>query len=398
MEEKMKKSYKLFLTGSILILLTSFLYSEGMRDRDWSGRNGNVQNQEETQPFFPGDTLKINLQTGGSLKISGGEGDTAHFAMIRRGDAVEEAEVKISRSGKIVELETRYYSLRGGSGGIDVIITLPSQCQILLDTLGGDVEMDNLSGEFGGKTLGGDIILQRLSGKVDFETLGGDISVSQSALDGRVKTLGGDINISRNQGNLDANTLGGEVNMVDSESISTTRSDQESPVKIDSLGGDITIDRAPVGVYGKTLGGDILINRAQVFADLETLGGDIEIENINGSIKARTLGGNISAVMTGDPAAGDRGVFMSSMDGDLKLTLPENLDMTVELTIDITKKARGKYRIISPLDLEITEREATLREKKDDIERVITAVGVIGRGTHRIELNTINGNITLEQK
>jgi hypothetical protein len=46
--------------------------------------------------------------------------------------------------------------------------------------------------------------------------------------------------------------------------------------------------------------------------------------------------------MTGDPAAGDRGVFMSSMDGDLKLTLPENLDMTVELTIDITKKARGK--------------------------------------------------------
>jgi hypothetical protein len=53
-----------------------------------------------------------------------------------------------------------------------VIITLPSQCQILLDTLGGDVEMDNLSGEFGGKTLGGDIILQRLSGKVDFETLG----------------------------------------------------------------------------------------------------------------------------------------------------------------------------------------------------------------------------------
>jgi DUF4097 and DUF4098 domain-containing protein YvlB len=398
MEEKMKKSYKLFLTGSILILLTSFLYSEGMRDRDWSGRNGNVQNQEETQPFFPGDTLKINLQTGGSLKISGGEGDTAHFAMIRRGDAVEEAEVKISRSGKIVELETRYYSLRGGSGGIDVIITLPSQCQILLDTLGGDVEMDNLSGEFGGKTLGGDIILQRLSGKVNLETLGGDISVSQSALDGRVKTLGGDINISRNQGNLDANTLGGEVNMVDSESINTTRSDQESPVKIDSLGGDITIDRAPAGVYGKTLGGDILINRAQVFADLETLGGDIEIENINGSIKARTLGGNISAVMTGDPAAGDRGVLMSSMGGDLKLTLPENLDMTVELTIDITKKARGKYQIISPLDLEITEREATLREKKDDIERVITAVGVIGRGTHRIELNTINGNITLEQK
>lgn len=354
---------------------------------------GNSVTEHEVRPLAMGDEVVLDLETGGSLDISVSRSNEVVLDITRYGEAVDLAEIRIRETVRGLSIRSRYRTEpRGWKHGVDIKLKVPSSCNLTIDTLGGNVRIDGVSGTIKGKTLGGNLILSNLEGLINMETLGGHIEISSSTLDGSVKTLGGDIRVRELQGNLKTNSLGGQVIYED-----TIAGQGQAPVIIDSLGGNIEIDEASAGIEAKTLGGDININRAAVYVDLETLGGNIDIGSIDGRIYASSLGGNVSAVMTGDPGIGDREVTMSSLGGDVTLRVPGGLGMDVDITIEITKTSLKDYRIIAEPDLEFAEREATPEEARRDVAKVLTARGIVGDGEHRIRLSTTNGDITLEQ-
>lgn len=377
----------------IAILAFPMLISLGANGRS----DAPVRREEDSAvyPFAADELLTVDLRTGGSLTVMGEDSREARIEILRRGDAVDQAVLTMERTGGGLSIGSYYLTDRGGSGGIDITVRLNNSARIKLETLGGDVGLQNLDGTFQGKTLGGDIVLENLSGRVDLETLGGDITLSDTRLAGRVKTLGGDVRIAGNNGALDADTLGGKVTIVDSETGEAPMGEEGKPVVMDSLGGNIKVDLAPDGIRAKTLGGDIRVGKADLFARVETLGGDITLSGVNGYIEAQTMGGEIRARIIGSGDGKDRHAHLSSLGGDLELAVPENLDMTVEITLEISKKGRRNYRINTDFDLAIEEREATDAEKRRNIDRVITARGTFGDGSNQIIMDTVNGDVTL---
>ncbi len=386
------------ITILLLILFAAGLYAKGKSEGSsimniGGGRAGRSEVSVEERDLEMDKEIRINLRTGGSVQIEGQDHEGIEIEIIKWGESIDAAVVEIDETNRGISVFAYYpENPKAGSHAVDVKIKAPNRASLFIETVGGDTALRDMTGDFEGKTLGGTLTITRLQGDIDMETLGGDIDVRESKLDGDVRTLGGDIILHEVTGSLDTSTLGGKVVFHDS-----TVPGDSSPVKIDTLGGNIEIDEALSGIKATTLGGNINIARAAVFVDADTLGGNIEIDEIDGWVKAKTLGGKVSVTMTGDPADGKRDATLSSLGGDIMLTVPAGLEMDIEIVLELTENARRKYSIVSDFDIDIEEREVADRGSKNNVRVITTGRGVTGRGTHRITLSTINGNIYLRE-
>jgi DUF4097 and DUF4098 domain-containing protein YvlB len=167
-------------------------------------------------------------------------------------------------------------------------------------------------------------------------------------------------------------------------------------VHITTMGGSINVSDAPEGAEVHTMGGKIHIRSAKQFVSAKTMGGDIEIDDIDGWVKATTMGGNIEVTMTGDPDKGKRDVTLSSMGGDITLTVPGGLSMNVDIELVFTEKRQGKYKIFSDFDI-----KEEISDKWDfgngTPRKTIHGTATLKGGKNRIKIETINGNIYLKK-
>ena len=342
-----------------LVIPFSGLYARGKSEstvhvsRDRSGRS---ETAIETYNLDADQEIRINLRTGGEVRVSGGQTETAKIKITRWGSAIDEAVVDIDETSRGINILAYYQENTKNSRAVDLDITAPDATSLHIETLGGDIE------------------------------------IRRSTLSGRVNTLGGDIELFEVTGDLDSSTLGGKVVYHDSSIPGGS-----DPVKIDTMGGDIDISEALSGIKATTLGGDIVVTKAAVFVDANTLGGDIEIGEVDGWVRAKTLGGRVSVTMIGDSADGKRDATLSSLGGDVVLTVPASLDMDIEIILEESKDAKRDYSIISDFDITIEEKETSGRGDKKDIRTVTMGRGTTGEGTHRITLSTINGDIYLKK-
>ena len=93
------------------------------------------------------------------------------------------------------------------------------------------------------QTMGGDIDVDDAPEGTDVHTMGGDIHIKHASKYARAKTMGGGIEIDAVDGRVDAVTMGGDVNV-------TMVGDPEKgerSVTIESMGGDITLT-VPAGL------------------------------------------------------------------------------------------------------------------------------------------------------
>jgi DUF4097 and DUF4098 domain-containing protein YvlB len=141
------------------------------------------------------------------------------------------------------------------------------------------------------------------------------------------------------------------------------------------------------------MGGAITIGKAGNHVKASTMGGEIQIQEIDGWVEASTMGGEIEVHMIGNPNEGDRHVELSSMGGDVLLTLPAGLSMAIEADITVSgRHSADDYQIISDFDLSV-ERTASERRNRD--ESHIVATGTVGSGKNRIRVKTTNGDIRI---
>ncbi|MCD4693635.1 MAG: DUF4097 domain-containing protein, partial [Calditrichales bacterium] len=136
--------------------------------------------------------------------------------------------------------------------------------------------------------------------------------------------------------------------------------------------------------------------KAKKFIKAKTMGGDIQIDEIDGWVKATTMGGEITVVMTGDPDKGKRDVDISSMGGDIELTLPEGLSIEFDVCLTYTKNSPQNFKIESDFAINIEESKEW-EYKHGSPRKHITGTGTIKGGKNRIYIKTINGNIRIKK-
>ncbi len=365
-----------------------------------------------------GNKLILDLETGGSIYISGWDKDKVavkvHVSRIDSDEYDIDFDAGSSRIRITSDHKGSWFKRHNRGGHFEFDIKVPSKFDIEVETMGGEVNIVDVAGKISGETMGGDLDFRNIEGDIDFqtmgggirvekvtgflnlETMGGNITISDSKADGKVSTMGGKILIEDVDGNLKGSTMGGKVTYRNVTGRSSDGRSDGDELSVNSLGGAISIDAAPQGASLETNGGEITVRSARKFVRAETLGGDIRIYEIDGWVKAKTLGGDVIVNMVGDPNKGRRDVTIASLGGDIELTVPDGLSMDFDIEIAYTKNARRDYEIIS--DFEITEERTDRWEGSGrDKRKFIYGTGQLGGGKNKIEIRTINGNVYIKR-
>lgn len=252
-----------------------------------------------------------------------------------------------------------------------------------LETAGGDVELDGArSGPFWLKTAGGDITLRSVEGDVDAETSGGDVEVRQVTGNLDLHTSGGDITLEEVKGKSHtARTSGGDV---EAENV-------EGELELRTSGGDVAATMIAGNVYGRTSGGDIEIFEIGGDLDVSTSGGSLDLKAITGRLVGKTSGGDVKATVQGQGML-KAPIRLSTSGGEITLELPADVKATVDAQIR-TRDPFSNYTISSDFKLNIEE-----EDEHEHGYRLITAKGDINGGGPLIELETAEGNIYIEKR
>jgi len=348
---------------------------------------------EEEIPVTAGETLRVNLDTGGSLAITGTGESRAVVRYTVSGPDAGDVKVSVLRRKGEVEINSVFREdRRHRRVRLELEIRIPRRFELKLHSMGGGITLKGIEGEIRGTTMGGSLKLSDLKGRLELKTMGGEITLRDSAVDGRVLTMGGRVLLENVSGDLDAKSMGGQV--VYRNVRRDTETQNGEAIRITSMGGPIHLNQAPHGARVKTMGGDISIRRAEQFLQATTMGGDISVDAVDGWIEAVTMGGDIEVTMTGDPYRGKRDVQLVSKGGDITLTLPAELSMKLELELAYTRGQEDRYQIRSDFPLELEKSDQWDRSQGSP-RRYIYGKGKNGDGKHRVVIKTINGTITL---
>lgn len=164
-------------------------------------------------------------------------------------------------------------------------------------------------------------------------------------------------------------------------------------IHIFQMGGNINIANAPNGAWLRTMGGDIVVRSAAGAIVAKTMGGNIDIDRLLGSAEAGTMGGDVRVTVVANGPGHD--VDLSSLGGDIALTLPASFDGKFDVTLEEGDSGR-LHEIVSDFPLNV--RESTRYRLFNGTRPVHTATGQSGRGTNRVHIRTIGGNVTIHKK
>ncbi len=345
----------------------------------------------------PKQKLRVDLETGGNITIVGWKRNEVKVIARPEWGSQDDVDVEVVKTSYGVKIMTstpfRWGDMGWGRNNpdVDFTISIPDKFDVELESHGGDLFIRGVEGDFEGQTMGGDLDLEDLRGDIDLGTMGGDITIRDSRLDGRVHTMGGDVELTNVSGAVKGSTMGGDVRYSGENTAKAS-----DPIRISTMGGDIRVDDAPFGGEMKTMGGDIHILSAAAYISARTMGGDIEIKRLDGGVRATTMGGDIEIRMVGDVTKKDRRVELISKGGDVLLIVPENLSMTVDITIAYSRRGSDRVFIESDFDLTIEESDEG-RDRWGKNRRYIYGKGVFGGGKHMVRIETVNGRVILRK-
>ena len=343
-----------------------------------------------------GKRLDVKLRTGGAVDITGWDNDTASVSASVSGENAADIDLSYTPTAEGLQIVSRYTGPRRRSYNSDVRleIKVPRRTDILLETMGGDIKINGVEGDMRGQTMGGRLDLSDLKGTLALSTMGGGITLKQSNVNGKVSTMGGEVLLEDVTGDVKGSSMGGKVTYKNVTNSKGETTGQE--VKITSMGGEINVDTAPAGADVSTMGGDIDIRSAAKFVKANTMGGDIRLGAVDGGIKATTMGGDVNARMVGNPDDGPRDVTITSMGGDIFLTVPAGLSMDIQIEIARTRNSGKTPQIVS--DFPVQQRESDEWIADQGTPRKVTyGTGQVGGGRNKITIKTINGDVHLKK-
>jgi DUF4097 and DUF4098 domain-containing protein YvlB len=258
--------------------------------------------------------------SGGHIQVEGSSSNTVRVEMYVRKNGrnllpedtnLEDWDIDISQSGNsvkaIAKREGRNWSLFGGNDNVSIsfVVFTPREMSTNLNTSGGHIEIQGLSGNQDISTSGGHLNLANLQGTIEARTSGGHIDITDIQGDVEARTSGGHIDVRNSEGNLKVRTSGGHIKLAD----------VSGAVEASTSGGGISADFISVGKFVdlRTSGGnvdirvpgniglDLNLRGSYVSTSLQNFSGEIDRDEVEGQlngggpkISARTSGGTVS--------------------------------------------------------------------------------------------------------
>jgi hypothetical protein len=109
------------------------------------------------------------------------------------------------------------------------------------------------------------------------------------------------------------------------------------------------------------------------------------------------MGGDVQVRIIGDPEKGKGDVSLTSMGGDIELTVPAGMSMNIDVETAFNERSSRKPKIISDFPLDVTEEEGNGKNRWHDDERILRGTGKTGSGQHRIKIRTVGGDVYLKK-
>jgi hypothetical protein len=165
---------------------------------------------DEVVATRPGERLVLDLETGGSVRVTGQADDDGRVhvrgQLVDRDGTVTRLEIARVWSGVRVRVKAASAPGAGSSTSHHFEISVPRRYDVTLRSAGGAVHLRDLSGRFRGRTGGGPLIIERASGQARLTTGGGSIRVVDADLSGSVITCAGRVLFARVRGGLRASS------------------------------------------------------------------------------------------------------------------------------------------------------------------------------------------------
>jgi hypothetical protein len=244
---------------------------------------------------------QFRIKAAGNIRIRGIGGSQVTYKITRVIRAAQEHEARslvthfpISsvRQGSAASLQVAY-----GPFFTNLEITIPRGLESLsVETLGGDIDVSDLSNSVTAQASGGKINVGHIGGSVDIRAAGGTIVLG---------IIGGSAHCLSGGGSISATEIHGDA-------------------LLETGGGDIHLRKAGGSVRASTAGGRIEVVEAKGMVDAHTFGGPIEIGSAKG-IHCESASGSIVAQFL--PTIVDS--FLSTGSGDITVWIPSNLRVSI---------------------------------------------------------------------
>jgi len=284
-----------------------------------------IRSVEKTFTVQPGGKLKVQT-SGGDIKVLTGTGNEVKVTASQEintdseskaDDLLKNLRLTIEQEGNNVVASAKYEKAGGWNWGstpvtVSFTVLVPHQYSVDLNTSGGDIGVENLSGQAHLRTSGGNLKLNQIDGEVDGSTSGGDIALHEGTATVKLTTSGGNIHVDRAGGEADLSTSGGDI-VVDSvrSRVSATTSGGNVKATIDGvLKGDCNLS---------TSGGDVVVtvDKAAAFnLRSHTSGGEVDAEGLTIAIEK---GGLRKSSLSGKVNGGGPQLSLGTSGGDIRI-------------------------------------------------------------------------------
>ena len=281
---------------------------------------------------------EIEVQTsGGSISVAGINSTEARIEVFVTKNNRRSGDAELSKEEITKRLDEDYDLAISVSGGkvtakakpkdrnmdwknalnISFRLFVPQNVNSELETSGGSIHLNNLTGKQEFSTSGGSIHVDGLSGKVKGRTSGGSIHLANSKDDIDLETSGGSIEASNTTGNLQLSTSGGSLDLEGLNGI----------IKANTSGGSIKGKNIAGELTSHTSGGSITLTELSCSLETSTNGGniDVTIKELGKYIRITNNGGSIDLQL---PSG--KGVDLKLRATSIKKTTLSNFQGTIE--------------------------------------------------------------------
>ncbi len=285
--------------GRVLVLIgiVWLVFALASQSIAWIRGWGFIEQSEKIAArTFEGRKLVVNAGRN-DVTIIGGDQLTIQVEATRYGfgwsasdarEGLEQLELDVAQDGDTVRIETSRPSglpFFGRPPFAQLRITVPTEVELTI------------------QTIDGDITLRDANGVGSLVTTNGDIDARDTSGDLKLKSTNGDIKLENYSGTLALETVNGDIRL---------RNSHTTDVTVSTINGDVILHEISGWLRANTISGDIDIKQAR--------DARIDIETTNGEIK-----------FVGSLASdGDHRV--STINGDVRLRLPwtSNLDLAID--------------------------------------------------------------------
>lgn len=257
-------------------------------------------------------------------------------------------------------------------GWANLRLRVPEGVTLKLETVFGEIRVENTAGQVEVHSISAPITLERLRGEVRAESISGDL---------RAVEIQGALRLAAKSGDVSAEKLlhGGEIHSV--SGMVRLSGVEGGPIEARSVSGDVRLEeagqQAPYDICIEAVSGDVVLNRVRGgLVTMKTISGDIKAETFEAAtIQAETVSGDVRTTLSG-PFSGT--LTTSTVSGEVEITLSEASSFRYTLGTQS-----------GDIECELPAQDITRTES--------LATGSVGAGQGTVTIHSRSGDVRLKR-